>query len=154
MNELIASLSEMDKLSIASELKKLFILQDRPSGPEKVAEIVQELSIRNLPAGAIINGIRKLKAEDLRSIKLSHLIDAANEFITIETPENKSCRLCMSGLVILKDKEGHNFSLGCVCSEGGVRTKAMGLARWNGEEIQVRNGRTLEFACKDLLNEK
>lgn len=151
MNDLIKSLSETDKLSLANELTKLFILQDRPAGKEKVAEMVEELSTRNIPAGALIAGIRRLKDEDLKLIKLATIIGAARDFIVADDQKVR-CDICgSSGMVSMRDQNGYEGALACLCSNGDRAHRARGLAKWNGEEYQVVRNRNLELIHKDVL---
>lgn len=134
-----SSLTEAQKIQIADELEKLFTLQDRPFSQKRAAIFIEELEKSNLPAGAIISGIRSMMAEDLG--KISYEMICARSKTKIERAEikNADCQNCFgSGLIMMVDEVGYEFSFACPCENS---VKHAGLVKWNLENIQVRNGK-------------
>ena len=144
MQELMNSLTEQQKLVIGDELEKLYALQDRPLGKEKLAFLLEEMATLNIPAGAWISGIRSLMSEDLKSVKLAHLYAAAKKFTVAEEAKTVRCDYCSGcGAVGMRDPEHRSWSLACICPNAEKLKKAWDLVRWNGEQVQISKGRRL-----------
>lgn len=108
---------------------------------EKQAAFMDEIRGWGFPAGAIIMGIRKLMAEDLKSLKLATVKQAARESIHYE--EAIKCGECLSGLIVMHDEQRCDFSLACRCPAGQGKMATMGLVFWDGQETQFSKGRML-----------
>jgi hypothetical protein len=131
-------LDDRDKLILSKEIEKLFVLQDRPISRDKNAILVEELSHSGFPLAPLLAGLRKLMSEDLKNIKLTTIIQAAEDFI-VRVPDANQCSECASGFIVAKDGEGRLFSLACRCPAGDRKK----LKRWTGESTQLSNGRLL-----------
>lgn len=142
MNVLMLSLSDEECGLIGNELNRLFLFQDRPFGKEKQAAFLDEIRGWGLPAGAIISGIRKLMAEDLKTLKLATVKEAAREFISREEEVSK-CQECMGGFIVMHAEDRRDFSLACRCLSGQGKKATMGLASWDGQDTQFSKGRML-----------
>lgn len=138
MQELANILSDTDRIVLGNELDKLFIFQDKPFSKEKKAIFVQEMSGWGIPLGALLSGIRSLMSEDLKVIKINMLREAADGFLN-QIPLSSSCGHCMSGIVVLKIENGAETSLACICDAGYQKKRALRLAQWSGENIQILN---------------
>ncbi len=131
------------RLHIEGELTKLFALQDRPLTAEKKGFLIEQLEELKVPFGAIMAGIKELEAEDLKSIKLHTIKKAAEKFVTYEEEALVDCKHCSGvGAVTLCDDQKRGYALACICQAGNKHQR---LVRWNGEWIQITNGRTLEL---------
>lgn len=130
------------------ELERLHALQDKPFPESKKVIMVNELGTGIFPFAAVIQGIKSLHAEDLRSIKLFLLIESIRKFVDSDSGRIHcgSCR--KEGCVIMVDAGGAQFSLACTCSNGDIIANLQGLVRWNGKGVQESNGRVL-FRTKD-----
>lgn len=149
MNELTALLDDRDKLMLGNELEKLFVFQDRPFSKEKKVLFIEELSLSGLPLPALLQGIRKLAAEDLKTIKLATIKEAANDCIVNSEEDTSKCDHCgHGGLVCMKDPEARMYALACKCRNGDRLVSAQKLARWDGHETMFRNDRLLTLAAK------
>ncbi len=120
MNKLTAPWNDNDKIIAGNALEKLFIFQGLKYAKDQMMNtrnlFCEELSLRGLPLGAVLSGIRKLESEDLRSIKLSHVVSAALDFF--EPMKNKSlnCQYCEGiGFITRKDENSYMFSSRCLC---------------------------------------
>ncbi len=152
MNELTLSLSDEEIGLIANELNKLFLFQDRPFGKEKQGAFLDEIRGWNYPAGAIISGIRKLMAEDLKSLKLATIKEAAAGYIHRGDAERSKCDYCDGrGVVMMRDPNLYEFAFACLCSNADQPRASHRLATWNGEKFQVRNGKTYTLRFADIL---
>lgn len=150
MNELTLSLSDEEAGLIGNELTRLFLFQDRPFGKEKQAAFIDEIRGWGYPAGAIVSGIRKLMSEDLKSLKLATIKDAASDFVHTEVTR-VPCKYCDTrGIVSMTDENKYEFALACICANGD-RSRKSGLATWNGEKFQLRGGRTLTLRFAESL---
>jgi hypothetical protein len=142
VNSLTVSLTEDEKLVIGNELTRLFSLQDMPLSKEKKGYFLEELFVSGLPAGAILEGLRSLVTEELRSIKITTVTEAARDHLTAEDQQSvKACASCFDGWIVMKDEKKREFILACTCARGHQRKGD--LATWNGEETFYRNGRWL-----------
>lgn len=140
MQELANILSDTDRIVLGNELDKLFIFQDKPFSKEKKAIFVQEISSWGIPLGALLPGIRSLMSEDLKSIKIASIREAAEGFIE-RTSVLGNCSHCFGGLVVMKFSTGHETSLACTCEAGYQKKRGLKLTQWNGENIQMlKNG--------------
>lgn len=136
--------SEDEKFLIGNELQKLFAFQDRNLTKEAKSLFINEFEASGIPPGAMIHGIRSLITEDLRQIKLNHILAAARGFMTQETRESTKCDDCRkSGIVIMRDSDSREFALACHCQNGVGLNRAAGLVRWAGERTQMSGGRLL-----------
>lgn len=142
MNELTIYLSEDEIGMIGNELNKLFLFQDRPFSKEKQSAFLEEIRGWGIPFNAIVSGIRKLKAEDLKSLKLAAIRDAASQFF-FHGEENEKCSECLSGIILMRDEKNYQFSLACRCQRGNTKKMNLGLVGWNGEETQFSKNRLL-----------
>lgn len=141
MNELMLSLSDEQVGLIGNELNRLFLFQDRPFGKDKQAAFLDEIRGWGYPAGAIISGIRKLMAEDLKSLKLATVKEAAREFIQQE--DLFKCEECFSGFIVMHDESRRDYSLACRCPAGQGKRATMGISSWDGQETQFSKDRIL-----------
>lgn len=136
-----SSLTEAQKIQIADELEKLFTLQDRPFSQKRAAIFIEELEKSNLPAGAIVSGIRSLMADDLGKITFEMVYARSKSKIERTETKSRDCEHCFgSGIVMMRDEVGYEFSFSCSC-ENSSRVSGLNLAKWNMEPIQVRNGK-------------
>lgn len=119
------------------------MLQDKPFPEAKKVIMVNELGTGVLPFTAVIQGIKSLHAEDLRSIKLFLLIEAIRKFVDSDTNRFNCAHCHKEGCVTMIDEEGHMFALACVCSNGDIIENLQGLVRWTGKGVQGSNGRVL-----------
>lgn len=142
MNELTVFWDEGERVSVGNELTRLFALQDKAFSQDKRAIFIDELANMNIAAGAVIQGIRSLVHEDLKTIKIGMLMSAARGYVQHE-PNGVACPGCSDGIVTMRDEKGYRFALGCLCARGAQRAKSARLAIWNGLETQYRKGRTL-----------
>lgn len=142
MNELTVWLSDEEVGIIGNELNKLFLFQDRPFSKDKQAAFLEEIRGWGLPAGAIISGIRKLKSEDLKSLKLTTIREASHDFIAY-SEETEKCDACISGVIIMHDEEKRQFALSCNCPRGRMVRNNSNLTGWNGANTQFSNKRVL-----------
>ncbi len=130
------SLTEPQKLLIADELQRLFVLQGQHFSKEKSAIFLEELEKAGLPAGALIAGIRGLMNEDLSDIKLNRILAASRSKMTYETSEKVTCEHCDSrGLVMMRDANAYEFAFACTCSNAN---RYVGHQKWNGESTQYQ----------------
>lgn len=142
--------SAADDLILESELEKLFALQDRNLNKEKKSIWVRELQATNIPLKAILSGIRALTTEDVQSLKFATVCAAARKYIE-HTPETgRRCEHCSHGIVSMRDAEGRNFALACVCDQGAGKAATQGLVRWNGEAEMHSKGRILSVPFRDV----
>lgn len=144
MSALIVPLTDEERGIIANELDKLYAFQGRPLPKESKAFLVQEISVQGLPYKAIVEGIRSLFVEDLKSVKLAFILKAAREHIQIAEAEAERgyCKHCSGvGSVTLCDDQKISYALACICA---ASEKMKGSVRWNGQWVQIINGRTLE----------
>jgi hypothetical protein len=152
MNELTVPLDDNDRIEIGNELEKLFILQDRPINKDKKAILVEELCLTGYPKSAILAGMKSLQAEDLKSVKFVHIVDAIKDKMTYEEEQATRCDYCDSrGMVMMRNKDRYQFALACVCVNGN-RFRSQGNARWNGQQFQEskRHG-TLELEYSEFV---
>lgn len=139
MHELVKSWDDEETGLLAGELDRLFALQDKPLGKDKRAILVQEISRSGIPFKAVCQGIRKLVTEDLHSLKLSVIMEAALEFV-FDRGDVVRCTDCNGiGIIVMKDEAKRWFALACQCSNGNAKVASMQLARWKGEEVQRGN---------------
>ena len=140
MNNLVNLWTSIESLTVSREIEKLFALQGKPVVKSQVSEFVEELSIRNIPAGAVIAGIQKLKDQDLKTIKLSTILEASRDNLYREELQKKECQYCnKNGCVMVKTKLGesiYKFALACICQNGDEFKRIHGSMKWNGEQIQ------------------
>jgi hypothetical protein len=149
---LMLLMGEDEKNLIGNELTRLFALQDMPLGKEKKAILIEELAQQGIPAGAIVEGLRGLAKEDLKAIKLPLILEASRSKVARDVSYSR-CKCCTDGLVLMRDEQGRNFSLACLCENGNVRAMALLLARWNGKDEQHSHGRMLTLIPKVVTEE-
>lgn len=125
------------------ELERLHTLQDKPFTEAKRVMFVHELSSGCGPFSAVIQGIKSLHHEELRSIKLVTLIDAIMKFVDLDHNRVDCGHCSKEGAVILMDAQGAQFALACMCSNGDIVQASQRLVRWNGRDIQESNARLL-----------
>lgn len=125
------------------ELERLHVLQDKPFPESKKVIMVNELGIGIYPFTAVIQGIKSLHGEDLRSIKLFLLIEAIRKFVDADKDRFQCGNCHKEGCVIMIDAVGNSFALACTCSNGDMIAELQGLVRWNGKGVQDSNGRIL-----------
>lgn len=148
MHELMkSSLAEAEKLLIANELEKLFVLQDRPFSSKKSMAYLEEFERSNLPMGAIIAGIRSLiHVENLSSLDFPRIAAAARSKIEHSDYETVKCETCDGrGMVMMKNESFYEFAFKCNCANSS-KVGHLGLAQWNGESVQIRNGNRFSLA--------
>lgn len=133
------------------ELERLHVLQDKPFPEAKKVIMVNELGTGVFPFSAVIQGIKSLHGEDIKSLKLFIIIEAIRTFFdsNVNRFECGSCR--KSGCVIMIDAVGDQFALACTCSNGDIVVNIQGLVRWNGKGVQESNGRILFRAKEDRV---
>jgi len=140
VNNLVNLWTSIESLTVTREIEKLFALQGKPVVKAQVSEFVEELSIRNIPAGAVIAGIQKLKDQDLKTIKLSTILEASRDNIYREEMQKKDCQYCQkNGCIMVKTKLGesfYKFPLACICENGDEFKRIHGAIKWNGKKIQ------------------
>ncbi len=133
-------LSTVDQQVIENELETLFFCNGKNLSDKMKAAWIREIDKSSIPAKAILQGIISLKGEDLDSMKLNRIFFSARKFVEIENV--RSCENCSDGFVIMKDEEGHLFSLQCRCA-AGISKQSHGLVRWSGEKAQFSRGKML-----------
>lgn len=133
-------LSIEEQQLIESELETLFACQGKHLSAEMKSIWVNEIDKSSIPTGAVLQGLRLLKAEDLTHIKLGTVFGACRRFV--EATEVSGCEYCHAGYVIMKDDQNRSFSLKCRCAAGNTKN-SQGLAAWNGEETQFLKDRML-----------
>jgi len=150
MNNLTVPWGEEDRINVRNMIAKLFLFQGMRMSKEQAAETqeayVEELSAMALPTGPVLAGINDLLKEDLRSVKLHHIIEAAKSHFTHEEETHSQCERCDGrGIVMMRNKDWYQFALACVCVNGDAFA-SRGNARWNGQQFQEskRHG-TLEL---------
>ena len=112
--------------------------------------MVNELGTGVFPFVAVIQGIKSLCAEDLRSIKLFLLIEAIRKFVD-QDAHRIACGSChKEGAVVMIDADGKQFALACNCSNGDLVSGLQNLVRWNGKGVQESNGRILFRTKNDV----
>lgn len=148
MNELSVPWSLEESQHIEIELDKLFMLQDRPLPEKKKSFFATELSASGLPYKSVLGGINKLKTEDLKTLKISTILDAAKEmFEPLEPEEDYSCEFCNGrGRVLMRDAQKYVRALACICRN---KFKAKGLTPWNGLSTQSEKGKVLSSYFED-----
>lgn len=153
MNSLKIPLRHDQLETIAKELDRLFILQDRPFGESKRILFVQELEAMGLPFSAIISGIRALADKDLKTLKLFVIKESIVKFISFER-EKTNCPYCRgTGLVsMIRDNDEYSFVFACKCPAGILTDKE--FIRWNGETHQDFNGMKYKTADSILLGDE
>ena len=146
MHALTSLLTEEDKAAVSEELDRLFIFQDKPLTKEKKAALVEELVRLGIPVGALLQGIRSLMLEDMKTIKLWAIKEASLKFIQRGSERTERCEDCgRSGVIIMKDEEKREFALACRCPNGLRMNHSSKLTVWNGLETQRIRERTLEL---------
>lgn len=125
------------------------MLQDKPFPEAKKVIMVNELGSGVFPFTAVIQGIKSLHAEDLRSIKLFLMIEAIRKFTDTDTGRINCASCHKEGCIAMIDAAGHTFALACTCSNGDVIANFQGLVRWNGKGVQMSNGRILFRSRED-----
>lgn len=144
MNELTISLTSDEEIEIENQLRDLYILQDRRVKKEEIALMVNEICRSGKPFKAIIAGLNDLKTQDVKKMSFPIIIGAILNHCE-ETLELKtSCDHCsISGFIIMKDPDGHEFGLACNCSNGD-KAERQGAMRWNGRGTQLSRHGMLE----------
>lgn len=153
MNELLKRFTDEEMGLVGNALERLYTFQDRPLSEHKRGLMVEELSLSGLPAPAILAGIRKLETEDLRTIKLAVILATAQEFLSGRPGEIErvECDYCTGGAILMKDVNGYEFALGCVCTNGDEFRRVHRVPVWTREEVQHVNGRTLRVGFPEIL---
>lgn len=140
-NYLTTTLSEREKLALEDELEKLFALQDRPLSKEKKTILIEEMALMSLPFRALVSGIRQLMTEDLKSIKLWNIRDAAEKFVFAEAKPATECDFCeKTGAVVMFARQGEYLrrsAFACTCENGKSFAAMHGAAQWDGQDVQV-----------------
>jgi hypothetical protein len=154
MNELTRLWLPEEQQAVAEALKKLFVLQGIPKADKTIDEMSMvfctELMSKGFPPESVLAGIRKLGDDDLRTIKLSHVINASKEFIHHEEQARVSCDWCNGcGVVMMRNPDKYQFSLACKCPNGDAFAK-QGNARWRGEQFQQGKHGLYEFEGFDM----
>lgn len=140
MQNLTVTLTDNEQSMIASELEKLYSFQDRPLSKEKRVLIVQEIVSHGYPFKAIIQGIRDMFSDDLKTIKLASILQSIQEKIVVEEIQISDCDDCDGrGLVILLSDTRYEKVFACLC-KNGFRWIERGLAQWSGEQAQFHRG--------------
>jgi hypothetical protein len=128
---------------ISDCLEKLFIFQDKPISENKKAILTQEIIDLGFPYVAIVQGLKSLYQQDIRTLKLAVIIDAIKKFIDINLGRHECCSCNSNGAIISKDDEGRWYAMACKCSNGDLTYKFQNLVKWNGMDVQFSNGRNL-----------
>ena len=132
MSELRRCVSPAEEIELAREIERLFVFQDRPLPASRTTMIVKELSESGIPFRAIMAGIKKLCAEDLKQIKISTIFQAAREFMVFEEP--KGCGFCHgTGFVDMVNKDMCPIVYPCACEKGKWLARNQKLTQWNGK---------------------
>ncbi len=148
MHELMnSSLTEAEKLLIANELEKLFVLQDRPFSAKKSMAYLEEFERSNLPLGAIIAGIRSLiHVENISSLDFPRIASAARSKIERSEYETVKCDSCDGrGMLMLRDESKYEYAFKCQCANASKEAHH-NLAQWNGESFQMRGTKRFSLA--------
>lgn len=153
MNELIKPLTPVEREQIANEIEKLFLYQDRPVTDKKIALFVDEIALWNMPAGAIIMGVRSLCDGDMKAIKLSFIKEAASDFIVKSPNMASSCKWCDGAgtVIMVYGEHEYNTAFACFCHKGRDLSRSIGMAQWSGKEMQVVRGETYRLLFPDIL---
>lgn len=131
-----------EDMIIDEDIEKLFAFQDKHLTKDKKAILVKALAESGIPTGAIVLGLRKLMYDDLPSIKMGIIINAARQFVE-KTEDAKSCTECAAGVALLRDDQGKEYALACRCGSGFNAQRIHGIKRWGGQGTQMSNGRML-----------
>lgn len=148
-------LTENERGLLVNELRKMFVLHDRPVSDEKISIFVEELEKANAPLPALIGAIRKLAVnEDVRQIKIGSIFAESRRFIEPGERERVNCPHCVDGAVVMKDDEKRSFGLACICANGNrLRQGKDPLLTWNGELEQYNaKGKHFTLAFNTVEN--
>jgi hypothetical protein len=142
VNDLIVPWDENDRTDVDNAIERLFMAQDtrgsRDERTHKRAFLTNELEKLGIPAHAVIAGLVDLLTEDLRAVKLAHIVDKAKDHIEKKEIQRGMCDFCFgSGLIFMLDEKKYEFALRCVCVNGDHSGKKH-LAIWNRQETQQR----------------
>ncbi len=149
MNELANSWNLNDQQQIAEALKKLFILQGITKTDKSIDEMsvvfCSELMTKGYAPEQILAALRDLGDCDLKSIKLSNILDAAKKYVHREEEKRIDCNWCQgSGVVLMRTPDSYQFSFACIC-ENSMLFIYQGNKRWNGERFQQGKQGLYEF---------
>lgn len=107
--------------------------------------MISELSFEGIPSKAIIQGIKDLCHEDLKSIKYVTIVSAARKYFQFEPPEG--CATCFhTGFISMVDKELCPISVACTCPRGNWFARNQEIPQWNGrKKMQSKTRGMLEL---------
>lgn len=146
MSKLIVILTDHEKIILAKELEKLFVLNGRSITPEAKATFIEKMVEVGLPFGTYLNGMRTLMLEDVSRITLGGILKAARKLIE-ETPlDSIECEHCgRSGTIIMIDADGYERAIACNCTNGESFKRINECPRLNGEDSQMNGSRLLKM---------
>lgn len=150
MNESTSYSPELD-VEIERELNNLFALQDKNITEKKLGIWMQEIRQSRIPLAAMLAGIKSLKGEDVAKLTYATVCGAARRYVIPDNETRPACRECSHGMVLMKDDDGHVYSLACQCWEGENKAKTHGLVRWNGDTTQNSKGRIIQRISEDRI---
>jgi hypothetical protein len=151
MNSLKIPLNPEQIQSVEKEIERLFMLQDKHLDKSKKNFLVQEIEDSGLPFGAIIQGIRALFNQDLKSLKFFVIKESIEKFIVHETITTK-CHFCGGhGIVSMVRDDKHSFAFACKCRAGDNWKKHL---RWSGSINQQIHGENYTLSQYLLLGDQ
>jgi hypothetical protein len=125
---------------VGNELNRLFALQDKHLSDDKRAILTDELQNSGRSVRAVIMGIQSLIHEDLKSIKIGTLLEAARLSENTALHENKpTCEYCFDGLISMRhEMSGNTYRslIPCNCARGTQRHPGLKSPQWNGQGVQ------------------
>ncbi len=142
MNELTQLWPEDERQAVGFKLTGLFLAQDKALNKEKAQFLIDELSRMGIPSPAVLRGIDGLMLEDLKSLKLVTIVNAARENFKPKSEQHADCASCETGVVTMQRENLSRTGFACICSRGEFwkNDKPRQMAAWNGQEFQTHNG--------------
>jgi hypothetical protein len=134
-----------EELAIEGQLETLFALQDKTLGKEKKSIWMNEIRNSGIPAKAILRGLEQLKTEEIPNLRFATVCTAARKYVEPDNRESARCEDCNGrGIILMRTPDRYQCALACRCANGGI--SGGGLKQWNGQEMQMSNGRLLTMA--------
>lgn len=137
---------DSERIGVGNELARLFALQDKGLTLDKKNIFIEELAQSGYAYGAVVQGIRSLAREDLKTLKIWSIMEASRKFVQVEEREVFKCGSCNDGLVAMvrwspgQDHHLNKTSFACICKNGDVvRQWKRRPANWNGQLDQRHN---------------
>jgi len=140
MNELTRLWAISEQQEVNDALRKLFILQGIPKADKTIDEMSVVFSLELMSKGFhskhVLSALRELGDADLRTIKLSHIVEAAKKYVEPTILNRVDCDWCNgSGVITMKNMDKYQFALACKCINGDSFS-AQGYKRWDGKAAQ------------------